>query len=270
MTKLAKKPPAKKAAKSNLLARPRLPVPQPDQTRLPGGFFIGRQEWDNGRWLPLPLVIHRLKIAMSIQLIVGLGNPGPEYEQTRHNAGFWLVDNLALRAGARLARESRFNALAAKARVGSQEAWLLEPQTFMNRSGQSVGALARFYKIAPENVLVVHDELDLAPGVAKIKKGGSAGGHNGLKDISAALGTQDYWRLRIGIGHPRSQQSQQAVVDYVLHRPRKEEQGLIEEAVFKSLDVIGLLCEGKFEAAMMQLHTQATAAAPSKQAAPPA
>ncbi len=193
---------------------------------------------------------------MSIQLIVGLGNPGPEYEQTRHNAGFWLVDNLAMRRGhARLAREARFNALAAKVRLGSQDVWLLEPQTFMNRSGQSVGTLARFYKIAPENILVVHDELDLPPGAAKIKKGGSAGGHNGLKDISAALGTQDYWRLRIGIGHPRAQQSQQSVVDYVLHRPRKEEQGLIEEAIFKSLDVIELLCEGKFEAAVMQLHT---------------
>ncbi len=193
---------------------------------------------------------------MSIQLIVGLGNPGPEYEQTRHNAGFWLADNLALRFGnARLAKESRFNALAAKVCVGGQDVWLLEPQTFMNRSGQSVGALARFYKIAPENILVVHDELDLPPGAAKIKKGGSAGGHNGLKDISAALGTQDYWRLRIGIGHPRAQSSQQSVVDYVLHRPRKEEQGLIDEAIFKSLDVIKLLCEGKFEAAMMQLHT---------------
>lgn len=200
---------------------------------------------------------------MSIQLIVGLGNPGPEYEQTRHNAGFWLVDNLVMRCGhARLARETRFNALAAKVRLNNQEVWLLQPQTFMNRSGQSVGGLARFYKIAPENILVVHDELDLAPGVAKIKQGGSAGGHNGLKDISAALGTQDYWRLRIGIGHPRSQQAQQSVVDYVLHRPRKEEQGLIDEAIFKSLDVIEQLCEGKFEAAMMQLHTPTPAQAP--------
>lgn len=207
---------------------------------------------------------------MPIQLIVGLGNPGPEYEQTRHNAGFWLVDNLALRSGsARLVRESRFNALAAKVRLGGQDVWLLEPQTFMNRSGQSVGALARFYKIAPENILVVHDELDLPPGIAKIKKGGSAGGHNGLKDISAALGTQDYWRLRLGIGHPRSQASQQSVVDYVLHRPRKEEQGLIEEAIFNSLDVMTLLCEGKFDAAIMQLHTPAPAPA-ARQATPSA
>ncbi|WP_317202090.1 aminoacyl-tRNA hydrolase [Janthinobacterium sp.] len=193
---------------------------------------------------------------MPIRLIVGLGNPGPEYEQTRHNAGFWLVDNLANSLpGVRLQRESRFNALVAKANVAGQEIWLLEPQTFMNRSGQSVGALARFYKIAADEVLVVHDELDLAPGVAKMKKGGSAGGHNGLKDITAALGTQDYWRLRLGIGHPRTAASQQAVADFVLHRPRKEEQVLIEEAIEKSLRALPLACEGKFDAATMQLHT---------------
>lgn len=193
---------------------------------------------------------------MPIRLIVGLGNPGPEYEQTRHNAGFWLVDNLASRyAHGRLTRETRYNALAAKAVIAGQEVWLLEPQTFMNRSGQSVGAIARFYKIAADEILVVHDELDLAPGVAKIKKGGSSGGHNGLKDITAALGTQDYWRLRIGIGHPRTLQAQQEVVDYVLHRPRKEEQALIEDAIATSIDVMEALCEGKFEAAMTQLHT---------------
>ena len=190
---------------------------------------------------------------MSIRLIVGLGNPGPEYEQTRHNAGFWLVDNLA--GGTRLSREARLNALVAKTVISGQEVWLLEPQTYMNRSGQSVGALARFYKIAAEEILVVHDELDLAPGIAKIKKGGSSGGHNGLKDITAALGTQDYWRLRIGIGHPRSLGLQQAVADFVLHRPRKEEQNLINDAIDKSLSAIPLLCEGKFEASMMQLHT---------------
>jgi PTH1 family peptidyl-tRNA hydrolase len=191
---------------------------------------------------------------MSIRLIVGLGNPGPEYEQTRHNAGFWVIDNLA---GSALSREARFNALAAKTRITGNEVWLLEPQTYMNRSGQSVGALARFYKIAPDEVLVVHDELDLPPGSAKIKKGGSSGGHNGLKDITAALGTQDYWRLRIGIGHPRSMNLQQQVVDFVLHRPRKEEQELINQAIEKSLDVIPMLCEGKFEAAMMKLHSSA-------------
>ena len=193
---------------------------------------------------------------MSIRLIVGLGNPGPEYEQTRHNAGFWLVDNLANSLpGARLQRESRFNALMAKTQVAGHEVWLLEPLTFMNRSGQSVGGLARFYKIAADEVLVVHDELDLLPGIAKLKKGGSSGGHNGLKDITAALGTQDYWRLRIGIGHPRALASQQAVADFVLHRPRKEEQNLIDEAIEKSLRVLPLMCGGKFDTATMQLHT---------------
>ena len=193
---------------------------------------------------------------MSIRLIVGLGNPGPEYEQTRHNAGFWLVDHLANSLpGARLQRESRFNALMTKTQVAGHEVWLLEPLTFMNRSGQSVGGLARFYKIAADEVLVVHDELDLLPGIAKLKKGGSSGGHNGLKDITAALGTQDYWRLRIGIGHPRALASQQAVADFVLHRPRKEEQNLIDEAIEKSLRVLPLMCEGKFDTATMQLHT---------------
>lgn len=192
---------------------------------------------------------------MSIRLIVGLGNPGPDYEQTRHNAGFWLVDNLANSLGARLQRETRFNALMAKTAIAGNELWLLEPQTYMNRSGQSVGGLARFYKINPDEVLVIHDELDMMPGVAKLKKGGSSGGHNGLKDITAALGTQDYWRLRIGIGHPRTLSLQQAVADFVLHRPRREEQLLIDEAIEKSLKIIPLLCEGQFPLATTQLHT---------------
>ena len=193
---------------------------------------------------------------MPIRLIVGLGNPGAEYEQTRHNAGFWLVDNLANSLPrCTLSRESRFNALAAKTTIGAHEVWLLEPQTFMNRSGQSVGALAHFYKINVDEILVVHDELDLAPGTARLKKGGSSGGHNGLKDITAAIGTQDYLRLRIGIGHPRTLASQQVVADYVLHRPRKEEQALIDNAIADALAVITLLCEGKIEAAMLQLHT---------------
>ncbi|KQV79503.1 peptidyl-tRNA hydrolase [Massilia sp. Root351] len=192
---------------------------------------------------------------MSIRLIVGLGNPGPDYEQTRHNAGFWLVDNLANSLGARLQRETRFNALMAKTAIAGKELWLLEPQTYMNRSGQSVGGLARFYKINPDEVLVVHDELDMMPGVAKLKKGGSSGGHNGLKDITAALGTQDYWRLRIGIGHPRTLSLQQAVADFVLHRPRRDEQLLIDEAIEKSLKIVPLVCEGKFPLATTQLHT---------------
>lgn len=193
---------------------------------------------------------------MSIRLIAGLGNPGPEYELTRHNAGFWWVDNLANSLpGCRLQREARFQALAVKTRLAGQEVFLLEPQTFMNRSGLSVGQLAHFYKILPEQVLVVHDELDLAPGIARLKKGGSSGGHNGLKDITAALGTQDYWRLRLGIGHPRSLNLQQGVADFVLHRPRKDEQALIDTAIEDSLAIVNLLVEGKFDVAMMQLHT---------------
>ncbi|ATD59369.1 MULTISPECIES: aminoacyl-tRNA hydrolase [Janthinobacterium] len=193
---------------------------------------------------------------MPIRLIVGLGNPGPEYEQTRHNAGFWLVDNLANSLpGTRLQRDSRYNAMLAKTSIAGKEVWLLEPLTFMNRSGQSVGALARFFKIAADEVLVVHDELDLMPGIARLKKGGSAGGHNGLKDITAALGTQDYWRLRLGIGHPRTLSLQQQVADFVLHRPRREDQELIEQAIEKSLQVMPQIVEGKFEAATMKLHT---------------
>jgi PTH1 family peptidyl-tRNA hydrolase len=193
---------------------------------------------------------------MSIRLIVGLGNPGPEYAQTRHNAGFWLIEQLANSLpGCRLQRESRFNAFVAKTTISGNEVWLLEPQTFMNRSGQSVGGLARFFKILPDEILVVHDELDLPPGVAKLKKGGSSGGHNGLKDITAALGTQDYWRLRLGIGHPRTMGIQQPVADFVLHRPRKEEQNLIEESIDKSVRIIPLAVDGKLDIATMQLHT---------------
>ncbi|WP_431478560.1 aminoacyl-tRNA hydrolase [Massilia eburnea] len=193
---------------------------------------------------------------MPIRLIVGLGNPGAEYEQTRHNAGFWLVDNLANSLpNARLQRESGYNAMVAKTIIGGNQLWLLEPQTYMNRSGQSVGAIARFYKIQPDEVLVVHDELDLPPGAAKLKKGGSSGGHNGLKDITAALGTQDYWRLRIGIGHPRTLNLNQPVADFVLHRPRREEQLLIEEAIEKALRIIPTAVAGDFTKATMELHT---------------
>lgn len=189
---------------------------------------------------------------MSIRLIVGLGNPGPEYEQTRHNAGFWLVDQIARSA---LQRDKNFQALVGKTKIADEDIWLLEPQTFMNRSGISVGGLARFYKINPAQILVVHDELDIAPGLAKLKLGGSSGGHNGLKDITAALGTQDYWRLRIGIGHPRTLNLQQGVADFVLHRPRKDEQGLIDEAIARGIDIIPRVVRGEFAEAMTQLHT---------------
>ncbi len=198
---------------------------------------------------------------MSIRLIVGLGNPGAESAQTRHNAGFWLVDLLAR---GQLRRETRFTALSCKTSIAGHEVWLLEPQTFMNRSGRSVAALANFYKITPEEILVIHDELDLNPGIAKLKKGGSSGGHNGLKDIDRALGTRDYWRLRLGIGHPRTLGLQQPVVDFVLHRPRSEEKPLIDAAIEKSYAAISLLCDGRFEQAMLELHTNANPGPDSK------
>ena len=188
-----------------------------------------------------------------IRLMVGLGNPGAEYEATRHNAGFWWIDEVARATGSRLSVEAKFFGLVGRMKSGSHEAWLLQPTTFMNASGRSVGALARFYKIAPEEILVIHDELDLPPGTAKIKKGGGNGGHNGLKDISAQLGTQDYWRLRLGIGHPGEKS---AVVNYVLHEPSRDEANLIQDNIDQSVKLLPLLLEGSMEAAMLKLHTK--------------
>lgn len=199
-----------------------------------------------------------------IKLIVGLGNPGPEYIDTRHNAGFWLLERLASRANASLRQEKAFHGLAAKGQLVGQEVWFLEPLTYMNRSGQAVGALAKFYKILPENILVIHDELDLAPGIARLKKGGGAGGHNGLKDITAHLGTQDYWRLRLGIGHPRDLRPAGApaghkdeVANYVLKAPNKDAQRGIDAAMERCEDCIALIIKGEMEAAMQQLHRPA-------------
>jgi peptidyl-tRNA hydrolase, PTH1 family len=188
---------------------------------------------------------------MAIRLISGLGNPGPDYEATRHNAGFWLVERLARARGVHFNLEKSFKGQVAK--LGN--VWLVMPQTFMNRSGQSVGALAAFYKLTPDQVLVVHDELDLPPGTAKMKLGGGHGGHNGLKDIEAHLGTRDFWRLRLGIGHPRELGLAQEVVDFVLHRPSAEHQKIIDESIVKSLEIIDLCIKGEMEAAMQQLHS---------------
>jgi PTH1 family peptidyl-tRNA hydrolase len=191
-----------------------------------------------------------------IQLIVGLGNPGPQYEATRHNAGFWWVDDVAAAHGVKLGVESKFFGTAGRMRIAGHEAWLLKPATFMNASGRSVAALANFHKIPPAAVLVVHDELDLLPGSAKLKKGGGHGGHNGLKDIAAALGTPDFWRLRLGIGHPGDRN---AVVNYVLHQPSQEDMLLIEQGSDASLTVLPSLLAGKFEDAMLKLHTKPAA-----------
>ncbi len=188
-----------------------------------------------------------------IRLIVGLGNPGKEYEDTRHNAGFWLVERLASDLHGAFRAEAKFHGLAAKVSLERQDLWLLKPQTYMNASGRAVAALAGFYKIEPAEILVVHDELDLPPGVAKLKKGGGHAGHNGLRDIAAALKTPDFWRLRLGIGHPGDRAK---VVDFVLHPPRKEEAEAIGEALDQSLPVIRPLARGDFAAAMHQLHTK--------------
>jgi len=187
-----------------------------------------------------------------IKLIVGLGNPGREYEATRHNAGFWWVDEFALAHQCNFKAEGKFHGLAARGSVHGLELFLLKPQTFMNVSGRAVGALAQFYKVAPQHILVVHDELDLPPGSAKLKLGGGHGGHNGLKDIIAHLGTRDFWRLRIGIGHPGERAD---VSDYVLNAPRREEMELIEQAMQRAQGVAPLIVEGKLEAAMLKLHS---------------
>lgn len=189
-----------------------------------------------------------------IRLIVGLGNPGKEYEDTRHNAGFWWVNELARQHNASFKADSKFHGLIARATLHEHDVYLLKPQTFMNVSGRAVGAVAQFYKIEAAQVLVVHDELDLPPGSAKLKLGGGHGGHNGLKDIIAHLGTKDFWRLRVGIGHPGERNE---VSNFVLNAPRKEEQVLIESALQRAQDVAPLIIEGKLEAAMLKLHSNA-------------
>lgn len=191
---------------------------------------------------------------LGIQLIVGLGNPGPQYEATRHNAGFWWVDQLAAEHGSRLNAEGKFQGIAGRLKQTDHEAWLLKPATFMNASGRSVAAIANFYKIPPQAILVVHDELDLGPGTVKLKKGGGHGGHNGLKDIAAALGTPDFWRLRLGIGHPGERNE---VIHFVLKPPSRDEMQAIEQAMDSSSKILPMLLKGEFEAAMLKLHTKA-------------
>ena len=188
----------------------------------------------------------------AIRLIVGLGNPGRECETTRHNVGFRWVDELARLQNLGFKSEARFHGLTARGQLHGHEVLLLKPQIFMNVSGRSVGALVQFYKVAPAEMLVVHDELDLPPGVARLKLGGGHGGHNGLKDIIAHLGTRDFWRLRIGIGHPGEGAD---VAGYVLNGPRREERELIDGAMQKAQDVAHLVIEGKTEAAMLKLHS---------------
>jgi PTH1 family peptidyl-tRNA hydrolase len=191
----------------------------------------------------------------AIRLIVGLGNPGPEHESDRHNAGFWFVDAVAREHGGHWRRERPFHGEAARASIGGADVWLLKPSTYMNRSGQSVSALARFYRIGVGEILVAHDELDLPPGTVKLKRGGGSGGHNGLKDITAAMGGPDYWRLRIGIGHPRDLYPGREVVDFVLQRPSRAERQAIDDRMPAALGIVPLLASGHWERAGQKLHT---------------
>jgi peptidyl-tRNA hydrolase, PTH1 family len=202
-----------------------------------------------------------------IRLFVGLGNPGPEYEATRHNAGFWWVDALAGQLGARLVPERAYQGLAARVnRPGAEPVWLLQPMTFMNRSGASVAPLARFFKIQPGEILVVHDELDLQPGQAKLKFGGSAAGHNGLKDIHGMLGTLDFWRLRLGIGHPGVKAE---VVNYVLKKPSPDQREAIAKAIEQSLKATDALLAGEMDRALALIHAQPPRPKPPRQPRPP-
>jgi len=187
----------------------------------------------------------------SVQLIVGLGNPGPRYDRTRHNAGFWFLDALAAQYRCDLKSESRFHGAVGRCTIAGQDCRLLRPDTFMNHSGRSIAAVARFYRIPPEAILVAHDELDLDPGVVRLKRGGGHGGHNGLRDTIAQLGSKDFLRLRIGIGHPGHKDQ---VVDYVLQKPSPDDRIAIERAIDRALDVVPEVISGDLERAMNRLH----------------
>ncbi len=187
-----------------------------------------------------------------VKLIVGLGNPGAQYEQTRHNAGFWFVEEVARQYGVQFRPETKFLGEVARVQSNGLDFWLLKPTTFMNRSGQSIQALANFYKIPVESILVVHDELDLEPGTARLKKSGGHGGHNGLRDTIAALNTKEFLRLRLGIGHPGHRNQ---VVDYVLKAPSKIDFKAIDDAVYEATRVLADVLNGDLERAMHQLHT---------------
>jgi PTH1 family peptidyl-tRNA hydrolase len=187
-----------------------------------------------------------------IKLFVGLGNPGPEYEATRHNAGFWWIDALAREFKVALIPDKAYHGRVARAVVHGHAVWLLQPQTFMNLSGKSVAALARFFKILPEEILVAHDELDIVPGQVKLKLGGSHAGHNGLRDIHAQLGSADYWRLRLGIGHPGVKAE---VINWVLKKPLPVQREAIDECLERAIRGVPAMMAGEMEKAMLLIHT---------------
>jgi PTH1 family peptidyl-tRNA hydrolase len=188
-----------------------------------------------------------------LRMLVGLGNPGPEYEDTRHNAGFWWIEEVARKLGASLVPERSYFGRVARVNRPEGPLWLLQPMTYMNLSGKSVAALARFFKIAPEEILVAHDELDLPPGQMKLKQGGGVAGHNGLKDMQAQLGSANFWRLRLGIGHPGVKSE---VVNYVLRKPTREQREAIDDNITRSLEVLPMLMAGDVHRATMALHTK--------------
>jgi PTH1 family peptidyl-tRNA hydrolase len=187
-----------------------------------------------------------------IRLFVGLGNPGPEYESTRHNAGFWWLDEVARSLKTILVMDRTYHGLVARTSVNGQTVWLLKPQTFMNLCGKSVAALARFYKIEPHEILVAHDELDIVPGEAKLKLAGSHAGHNGLRDIHTQLGTDDYWRLRLGIGHPGVKAE---VINWVLKKPSLDHRIAIDQCIARALTALPNLLAGEMDKATLLIHT---------------
>jgi PTH1 family peptidyl-tRNA hydrolase len=189
----------------------------------------------------------------AIRLIAGLGNPGLRYERTRHNAGFLWVAEIGREHRFELKLEPRFHGQISHARIANHDVWVLKPQTYVNASGKAVCALARFYRIATEEILIVHDDLDLSPGAVKLKQGGGHAGHNGLKDIFAHLGGLDFWRLRIGVGHPGSRSD---VTDYVLQAPQPEDARHIRSAILRSSETLPMIVAGEFSAAMLKLHTK--------------
>ncbi|MET0028706.1 MAG: aminoacyl-tRNA hydrolase [Candidatus Thiodiazotropha sp.] len=190
--------------------------------------------------------------SVPIRLIVGLGNPGPDYEATRHNAGFWFLDRLAEQHHESFRTESRHHGLACRLDLHGHEVRLLKPTTFMNRSGQAVSSIANYFRIAPEEILVAHDELDLQPGEVRLKSAGGHAGHNGLRDIMSALGTPGFQRLRLGIDHPNNRA---AVVNYVLGRPSKADREAIDNAIDKAIDALPWIIKGEMQRAMNQLHS---------------
>lgn len=193
-------------------------------------------------------------IEPAVTLIVGLGNPGSRYAKTRHNTGFWLLDEIARRFDGSFCSQRKFHADIGRVRIGANECYLLKPMTYMNHSGLAIGEFVRYYRLAPQNILVAHDEIDLSPGTIRLKQGGGHGGHNGLRDTASALGTQNFNRLRIGVGHPGHRD---AVIGYVLSPASQEEQEAIDAGIASACEVLQLLVQGEWGRAFQRLHSVA-------------